>query len=197
MYQPSPGACSLLYKKRPHSAQLIWTWSNLCLLPVPSVRLNKISSMVPDEPDLLRHVTQLDIRDNRLTDLDASVFPRLEVLHCERNRIASLRVKGYLLKAIYASNNGGFLTRGTSCSWRRQSGVFRKDPLPFHISTTSLAKLKSLLWITDGKPFSEPVTYISSDAPHSMHSFFHSVTHCLCFSPSSASNLSSPPGLSQ
>ena len=64
--------------------------------------------MVPDEPDLLRHVTQLDVRDNRLTDLDASVFPRLEVLHCERNRIASLKTKGCLLKGIYASNNGGF-----------------------------------------------------------------------------------------
>ncbi|TNN62559.1 PH domain leucine-rich repeat-containing protein phosphatase 1 [Liparis tanakae] len=61
--------------------------------------------MVPDEPDLLRHVTQLDVRDNRLTELDASVFPRLEVLHCERNRIASLKAKGGLLKGIYASNN--------------------------------------------------------------------------------------------
>lgn len=63
--------------------------------------------MVPDEPDLLRHVTQLDVRDNRLTELDASVFPRLEVLHCERNCITSLKAKGCLLKGIYASNNGG------------------------------------------------------------------------------------------
>uniref|UniRef100_A0A669C0U1 protein-serine/threonine phosphatase n=1 Tax=Oreochromis niloticus TaxID=8128 RepID=A0A669C0U1_ORENI len=67
--------------------------------------LNKISIMVPDEPDLLRHVTQLDVRDNRLTELDASVFPRLEVLHCERNHITSLKAKGSLLKGIYASNN--------------------------------------------------------------------------------------------
>lgn len=68
--------------------------------------------MVPDEPDLLRHVTQLDVRDNRLTDLDASVFPRLEVLHCERNRIAGLKAKGCLLKGIYASNNGRFCQMG-------------------------------------------------------------------------------------
>lgn len=68
--------------------------------------------MVPDEPDLLRHVTQLDVRDNRLTDLDASVFPRLEVLHCERNRITGLKAKGCLLKGIYASNNGGFWHAG-------------------------------------------------------------------------------------
>uniref|UniRef100_A0A671Y3Z9 protein-serine/threonine phosphatase n=1 Tax=Sparus aurata TaxID=8175 RepID=A0A671Y3Z9_SPAAU len=83
------------------------TLQNFRLLRIKHIdlRLNKISSMVPDEPDLLRHVTQLDVRDNRLTDLDASVFPRLEVLHCERNRIASLRTKGCLLKGIYASNN--------------------------------------------------------------------------------------------
>lgn len=158
MYQPSPEACSLLYKKRSKSAQfkLNQLELNLCLLPAPSVRLNKISSMVPDEPDLLRHVTQLDVRDNRLTNLDASIFPRLEVLHCERNRIVSLRAKGCLLKSIYASNNGGFLARGTSCFRCRQSCVVRKIPnntwsheqIPSpHISTTSLvAKLKSLMW---------------------------------------------------
>uniref|UniRef100_A0A8C7YFK6 protein-serine/threonine phosphatase n=1 Tax=Oryzias sinensis TaxID=183150 RepID=A0A8C7YFK6_9TELE len=84
------------------------TLQNFRLLHVKHIdlRLNKISVMVPDEPDLLRHVTQLDVRDNRLTDLDASVFPRLEMLHCERNRIISLRVKGCLLKGLYASNNG-------------------------------------------------------------------------------------------
>ncbi|XP_061654647.1 PH domain leucine-rich repeat-containing protein phosphatase 1 [Phyllopteryx taeniolatus] len=83
------------------------TLQNFRLLRVKHVdlRLNKIGNMVPDEPDLLRHITQLDVRDNRLTLLDASVFPRLEVLHCERNRIASLNVKGCLLKVIYASNN--------------------------------------------------------------------------------------------
>lgn len=84
--------------------------------------------MVPDEPDLLRHVTQLDVRDNRLTDLDASVLPRLEVLHCERNRIGGLKAKGCLLKGIYASNNGGFLARRTSCSLRGQSCVEDRSP---------------------------------------------------------------------
>ncbi|CDQ83055.1 unnamed protein product [Oncorhynchus mykiss] len=73
--------------------------SNLCPL------LNKIRVVVPDEPDLLRHVTQLDVRDNGLEELDASMFPRLEVLHCERNHIATLKVKGSVLKAIYAQNN--------------------------------------------------------------------------------------------
>ncbi|XP_054888886.1 PH domain leucine-rich repeat-containing protein phosphatase 1 [Poeciliopsis prolifica] len=83
------------------------TLQNFRLLHVKHIdlRLNKISVMVPDEPDLLRHVTQLDLRDNQLTELDASIFPRLEVLHCERNHITCLKVKGSLLKGIYASNN--------------------------------------------------------------------------------------------
>ncbi|KAK1797308.1 hypothetical protein P4O66_008688 [Electrophorus voltai] len=77
------------------------------LLPVKHVdlRLNQISVVVPDEPDFLRHVTQLDVRDNRLSELDASLFPRLEVLHCQRNRIARLQLRGAALKALYAANN--------------------------------------------------------------------------------------------
>uniref|UniRef100_A0A674N2Z7 protein-serine/threonine phosphatase n=1 Tax=Takifugu rubripes TaxID=31033 RepID=A0A674N2Z7_TAKRU len=83
------------------------TLQNFRLLRVKHIdlRLNKISSVVPDEPDLLRHVTQLDVRDNRLTELDACVFPKLEMLHCERNRIACLKAKGSFLKGIYASSN--------------------------------------------------------------------------------------------
>lgn len=102
-----PGFPALQEKPQHVQFSLSQTELNLCLFPAPSVRLNKISTMVPDEPDLLRHVTQLDVRDNRLADLDASVFPRLEVLHCERNCIVSLKVKGCLLKGIYASSNGG------------------------------------------------------------------------------------------
>uniref|UniRef100_A0A8C6UXT0 protein-serine/threonine phosphatase n=1 Tax=Neogobius melanostomus TaxID=47308 RepID=A0A8C6UXT0_9GOBI len=78
------------------------TLQNFRLLRVKHIdlRLNKIAMMVPDEPDLLRHVTQLDVRDNRLKELDASVFPRLEVVHCERNCIHSLKAKGTLLMCL-------------------------------------------------------------------------------------------------
>ncbi|XP_055722648.1 PH domain leucine-rich repeat-containing protein phosphatase 1-like [Salvelinus fontinalis] len=69
------------------------------------LRLNKIRVVVPDEPDLLRHVTQLDVRDNGLEELDASLFLHLEVLHCERNHIVTLKAKGSMLKAVYAQNN--------------------------------------------------------------------------------------------
>uniref|UniRef100_A0A8C4I1C6 protein-serine/threonine phosphatase n=1 Tax=Dicentrarchus labrax TaxID=13489 RepID=A0A8C4I1C6_DICLA len=89
--------------------KLCMAGNNLETLTLQNFRLLRVKhidlSMVPDEPDLLRHVTQLDVRDNRLTDLDASVFPRLEVLHCERNGIVSLKAKGCFLKGIYASNN--------------------------------------------------------------------------------------------
>lgn len=90
--------------------------------------------MVPDEPDLLRHVTQLDVRDNRLTDLDATVFPRLEVLHCERNRITSLNVKGCLLKGIYVSNNGGFARMIPASP---SFPAMKKRQIPFHPSNTT------------------------------------------------------------
>ncbi|XP_030629329.1 PH domain leucine-rich repeat protein phosphatase 1 [Chanos chanos] len=69
------------------------------------LRLNQISRAIPDEPDFLRHVTQLDLRDNGLQELDAALFPRLEVLHCERNCLTRLRAKGNLLKGLYAANN--------------------------------------------------------------------------------------------
>uniref|UniRef100_A0A3Q3X046 protein-serine/threonine phosphatase n=1 Tax=Mola mola TaxID=94237 RepID=A0A3Q3X046_MOLML len=77
------------------------TLQNFRLLHVKHIDLRSDNNAIISE----LHVTQLDVRDNRLTELDASVFPRLEVLHCERNRIASLKAKGCLLKGIYASNN--------------------------------------------------------------------------------------------
>ncbi|KAI1901335.1 hypothetical protein AGOR_G00033250 [Albula goreensis] len=69
------------------------------------LRLNRIGEVVPEEADFLRHVTQLDLRDNVLQDLDVSIFPRLEVLHCERNSLTSLLLRGGPLKALYASAN--------------------------------------------------------------------------------------------
>ncbi|KAG5849870.1 hypothetical protein ANANG_G00076280 [Anguilla anguilla] len=69
------------------------------------LRLNKIQTVVPEEAELLCHVTHLDLRDNQLQQLDASLFPRLEVLHCERNRLSSLSAGGALLKGLYASSN--------------------------------------------------------------------------------------------
>lgn len=59
-----------------------------------------------DEVDFLHHVTQLDVRDNKLCELDATVFNNIEVLHCERNQLVTLKISGYCLKGLYASSNG-------------------------------------------------------------------------------------------
>ncbi|XP_061096047.1 PH domain leucine-rich repeat protein phosphatase 1-like [Conger conger] len=69
------------------------------------LRLNKISIVVVEEAELLGHVTHLDVRDNELQQLDASLLPRLEVLRCDRNRLTSLCASGELLKGLYASSN--------------------------------------------------------------------------------------------
>ncbi|KAF6303101.1 PH domain and leucine rich repeat protein phosphatase 1 [Rhinolophus ferrumequinum] len=69
------------------------------------LRLNVIRRLIADEVDFLQHVTQLDLRDNKLGDLDAMVFNNIEVLHCERNQLVTLNICGYFLKALYASSN--------------------------------------------------------------------------------------------
>ncbi|KAL8182607.1 UNVERIFIED_CONTAM: PH domain leucine-rich repeat-containing protein phosphatase 1 [Gekko kuhli] len=69
------------------------------------LRLNAIRRLVSDNSDFLHHVTQLDLRDNKLGSLDATIFNNVEILHCERNQLVTLKISGYLLKALYATSN--------------------------------------------------------------------------------------------
>ncbi|KAM6454210.1 PH domain leucine-rich repeat-containing protein phosphatase 1 isoform 1-T1 [Liasis olivaceus] len=69
------------------------------------LRLNVIRRLIGDESDFLHHVTQLDLRDNKLGELDATIFNNVEILHCERNQLVTLKISGYLLKALYATSN--------------------------------------------------------------------------------------------
>ncbi|ERE73753.1 PH domain leucine-rich repeat protein phosphatase 1-like protein [Cricetulus griseus] len=69
------------------------------------LRLNILRKLIADEVDFVQHVTQLDLRDNKLGDLDAMIFNNIEVLHCERNQLVTLNICGYFLKALYASSN--------------------------------------------------------------------------------------------
>uniref|UniRef100_G1LIB8 protein-serine/threonine phosphatase n=1 Tax=Ailuropoda melanoleuca TaxID=9646 RepID=G1LIB8_AILME len=69
------------------------------------LRLNVIRKLIADEVDFLQHVTQLDLRDNKLGDLDTMIFNNIEVLHCERNQLVTLNICGYFLKALYAASN--------------------------------------------------------------------------------------------
>uniref|UniRef100_F7G0V1 protein-serine/threonine phosphatase n=1 Tax=Ornithorhynchus anatinus TaxID=9258 RepID=F7G0V1_ORNAN len=70
------------------------------------LRLNAIRELVvAGDSDALHHVTQLDLRDNKLVELDVTVFCNVQVLHCERNQLGSLSLCGASLKALYASSN--------------------------------------------------------------------------------------------
>lgn len=73
-----------------------------------SARLNVIRRLIADDADFLHHVTQLDLRDNKLGELDTTIFNNVEILHCERNQLVTLKLSGYLLKALYATSNGMF-----------------------------------------------------------------------------------------
>ncbi|MEE6465238.1 hypothetical protein FKM82_006504 [Ascaphus truei] len=69
------------------------------------LRLNAIGCLLVDDSDFLLHVTHLDLRDNKMSELDVTVLSNLEVLHCERNSLTSLKISGYFFKALYASSN--------------------------------------------------------------------------------------------
>ena len=57
---------------------------------------------------LLELVTHLDVRDNKIFDLDVRALKALEYLNCERNHIHALQVNGAAIKTLIASNNGKF-----------------------------------------------------------------------------------------
>jgi len=53
----------------------------------------------------LERLTHLDVRDNRVCELDISAVTTLEYLNCERNAMSSLRVNGTALKNLFAACN--------------------------------------------------------------------------------------------
>ncbi|XP_053322188.1 PH domain leucine-rich repeat-containing protein phosphatase 1 [Spea bombifrons] len=104
------------------------------------LRLNAIKKLLVDEPDFLLHITQLDLRDNKMTELDVTAFSNLEVLHCERNHLTSLKISGYFLKALYAS-----------CNELADVDVY---PAPCHLTYIDISRndLDCLPeWVTDSK----------------------------------------------
>ncbi|XP_069767082.1 PH domain leucine-rich repeat-containing protein phosphatase 1 isoform X2 [Narcine bancroftii] len=80
---------------------------SLCRMPhikQLDLRLNRIAKLEEADADL-QHVTHLDLRDNKLSLLDCTVFHNIEVLRCERNQLTSLKVGGYFLKTLHAASN--------------------------------------------------------------------------------------------
>ncbi|XP_064168565.1 PH domain leucine-rich repeat-containing protein phosphatase 2 [Anguilla rostrata] len=74
-------------------------------LKIIDLRLNGLRWVQSDGLEPVRQVTYLDVRDNHLSALDLSSACSLETLHCERNQLEMLTLSGFMLRAVYASNN--------------------------------------------------------------------------------------------
>ena len=58
---------------------------------------------------LLELVTHLDVRDNKVSDLDVRALRALEYLNCGRNCLHTLQVNGAAIKTLVAAQNGKLL----------------------------------------------------------------------------------------
>ncbi|TUG88273.1 PH domain leucine-rich repeat-containing protein phosphatase 2 [Bagarius yarrelli] len=69
------------------------------------LRLNGLCHVKSETLEPIKQLIQLDLRDNKLTDLDLSAACNLDTLHCERNQLEALTLSGFTLRSLYASNN--------------------------------------------------------------------------------------------
>ncbi|XP_077391307.1 PH domain leucine-rich repeat-containing protein phosphatase 1-like [Festucalex cinctus] len=69
------------------------------------LRLNRLQSVTVGDVQQLVHIVQLDLRDAGLQELDVRPLCKLEVLYCDRNRLALVRVCGRALESLHASHN--------------------------------------------------------------------------------------------
>ena len=70
-------------------------------------RMNQLL-LTPEETSkftLLEHLTHLDIRDNKVGDIDLKALKTLEYLNCGRNEISSIQINGLSLKNFFAPHN--------------------------------------------------------------------------------------------
>jgi len=71
------------------------------------LRLNELTLPTTDTLKfvVLERLTHLDVRDNRISELDLHVLHSLEHLNCERNSMVSLHLNGMSLRSLVASGN--------------------------------------------------------------------------------------------
>jgi len=71
------------------------------------LRLNELTLPMTDTLKfaVLDRLTYLDVRDNRISELDLRVLRSLECLNCERNSMVSLHLSGTSLRSLAAANN--------------------------------------------------------------------------------------------
>jgi len=74
------------------------------------LRLNELTLPTIDTLKfaVLEHLTHLDVRDNRISELDLHVLRTLEHLNCERNCVVSLHLNGTSLRILAAASNREF-----------------------------------------------------------------------------------------
>jgi len=77
------------------------------------LRLNELTLPTTDTLKfvVLERLTHLDVRDNRIRELDLHVLRSLEHLSCERNSMVSLRLNGSSLRSLAAAGNRECLVR--------------------------------------------------------------------------------------
>ncbi|XP_017333014.1 PH domain leucine-rich repeat-containing protein phosphatase 2 isoform X1 [Ictalurus punctatus] len=69
------------------------------------LRLNGLRSVRSETLEPIKQLIQLDLRDNRLTELNLCATCNLDTLHCERNQLEALTLSGFTLRSLYANNN--------------------------------------------------------------------------------------------
>ncbi|KAI4880886.1 hypothetical protein NFI96_008408 [Prochilodus magdalenae] len=69
------------------------------------LRLNGLHCVKNETLEPIKQLTQLDLRDNRLTSLDLSAACNLETLYCQRNRLEALTISGFALRTLHANSN--------------------------------------------------------------------------------------------
>ncbi|KAL1007256.1 hypothetical protein UPYG_G00084160 [Umbra pygmaea] len=69
------------------------------------LRLNGLRWVKTEALEAVKHITQLDLRDNQLTCLDLSSACSLETLYCQRNQLGVLTLCGFSLRSLHASSN--------------------------------------------------------------------------------------------
>uniref|UniRef100_A0A8C5QJR9 PH domain leucine-rich repeat-containing protein phosphatase 2 n=1 Tax=Leptobrachium leishanense TaxID=445787 RepID=A0A8C5QJR9_9ANUR len=79
--------------------------NNVPQLKYIDLRMNHLAQVVGGSMEGIKHVLYVDVRDNRLTELDLSCMGSLEQIHCERNQLTELMLCGFSLRTIYASSN--------------------------------------------------------------------------------------------
>ncbi|KAM9365328.1 LOW QUALITY PROTEIN: PH domain leucine-rich repeat protein phosphatase 1-like [Pholidichthys leucotaenia] len=69
------------------------------------LRLNQLQRVTLADGEQLVHILHLDLRDMGLQELDIQSLCKLELLRCDRNTLALLRVSGHALKSLHAAHN--------------------------------------------------------------------------------------------